>query len=97
MMVQMLAGFSPSSNAPPSSTASSTAWSAKPPAANGPAATAPQGYEVGSSGKLTIIDDEKPAVERIFTTYVRDNFGAAAIAKELTADGYRTKAGNPWS
>ncbi|WP_084628430.1 recombinase family protein [Amycolatopsis nigrescens] len=57
----------------------------------------PHGYEVGSSGKLTIIDDEKPVVERIFTTYVRDKLGAAAIAKRLTADGYRTKAGNPWS
>ena len=57
----------------------------------------PHGYEVGSSGKLVIVDDEKPVVERIFTMYVHDKLGTQLVAKRLSADGYRTKAGNPWS
>lgn len=57
----------------------------------------PHGYELGQHSKLVIVNHEQPVVERIFTTYVRDKLGAAAIAKQLTADGYRTKAGNPWS
>ena len=57
----------------------------------------PHGYERGKHGKLVIVADEKPVVRRIFTLYVDDSLGARAIAKRLTADGYRTKAGNPWS
>src|SRR5690606_9843800 len=57
----------------------------------------PHGYEVGPSGKLVIVEDEKPVVERICTMYVHDKLGAQLVAKRLSADGYRTKAGNPWS
>ena len=37
------------------------------------------------------------AISRAVPSASRTALGAAAIAKRLTADGYRTKAGNPWS
>ncbi len=57
----------------------------------------PHGYERHDGGKLVIVEDEKPVVERIFTMYVNDKLGTQLVAKQLSADGYRTKAGNPWS
>lgn len=57
----------------------------------------PHGYELGTNGKLVVVADEAPVVRRIFTEYTENKLGAAAIAKQLTADGYRTKARNPWS
>ena len=57
----------------------------------------PHGYERHDGGKLVIVDYEKPVVQRIFTMYVTDKLGTQLVAKRLSADGYRTKAGNPWS
>jgi site-specific DNA recombinase len=58
----------------------------------------PYGYDLDrGTGYLTPVTDEVPIVRRIFTLYTRDRLGAATIAATLTADGYRTKAGKPWS
>ena len=58
MLLQLLA-CSPSSNATPSSTASSPAWNAKPPKANGTAARRPYGYQVDKTTQTLVADPRR--------------------------------------
>lgn len=55
------------------------------------------GYRV-SGGVMTVSEPEAELVRRIFHSYAMEGKGAARIARELEAAGYRTSTGNPrWS
>lgn len=54
------------------------------------------GYRV-QNGKLFINEAEAPVVRSVFHKYTNEGKGAAAIARELTAEGLLSKEGKPWS
>ncbi|HXY27723.1 MAG TPA: recombinase family protein [Acidimicrobiales bacterium] len=58
----------------------------------------PIGYRaVKGEGRLAIQESEAAVVARIFDRYVSGRLGSHAIAAELNAAGYRSRAGRPWS
>jgi site-specific DNA recombinase len=58
----------------------------------------PHGYQVDrTTGHLMVDEVEAPQVAAIFDLYVRQRLSAAAVAKALTEQGWRTQTGKAWS
>ena len=55
-----------------------------------PVSNVPFGYRLGEDRKPEIEESEAEIVRRVFRMYVREDMGAPAIAKQLTAEGVPT-------
>ena len=50
----------------------------------------PFGYRLGEGRRPVVVESEAETVRRVFRMYVREDMGAPAIAKQLTAEGVPT-------
>lgn len=58
----------------------------------------PHGYQVDhGNGHLVVDEFEAPQVAAIFDLYTRRRLSAAAVARELTAKGWRTQQDSAWT
>ena len=55
-----------------------------------PVNNVPFGYRLGEGRRPEIVESEAEIVRRVFRMYVREDMGAPAIAKQLTAEGVPT-------
>ena len=55
-----------------------------------PVNNVPFGYKLGEGRKPEIVEAEAEVIRRVFRMYVREDMGAPAIAKQLTAEGVPT-------
>ncbi len=55
-----------------------------------PTNNVPFGYRLGEDRRAEIVEDEAEVIRRVFHMYVREDMGAPAIAKQLTAEGVPT-------
>ena len=55
-----------------------------------PTNNVPFGYRLGEGRRPEIVESEAEVVRRVFRMYVREDMGAPAIAKQLTAEGVPT-------
>ena len=55
-----------------------------------PVNNVPFGYRLGEGRRAEIVEAEAEVIRRVFRMYVREDMGAPAIAKQLTAEGVPT-------
>ena len=55
-----------------------------------PVNNVPFGYRLGEGRRAEIVESEAEVIRRVFRMYVREDMGAPAIAKQLTAEGVPT-------
>ena len=55
-----------------------------------PVNNVPFGYKLGEGRRPEIVEAEAEVIRRVFDMYVREDMGATAIAKQLTAEGVPT-------
>ncbi len=55
-----------------------------------PVNNVPFGYRLGEGRRPEVVESESEVVRRVFRMYVREDMGAPAIAKQLTAEGVPT-------
>ena len=55
-----------------------------------PTNNVPFGYRLGEGRRAEVVESEAEIIRRVFRMYVREDMGAPAIAKQLTAEGVPT-------
>ena len=55
-----------------------------------PVNNVPFGYRLGEGRRPVVVESEAAVIRRVFRMYVREDMGAPAIAKQLTAEGVPT-------